>query len=151
MSLDKGVSHRDSLAKYAAAFFKMSRSIRVLASSAFRRAISNNMAPVRIGCRTIVSQRAFLCAGTHDYLHPEFQLVTKPITIAPYCWVAAEAFVGPGVTMNEGAVLGARGVPFSDLEAWTVYAGNPVHSLKNVVQWRLKNDSHYLNNYDLSQ
>ena len=40
MSLDKGVSRRNSLAKYAVAFFKMSRSIRVLASSAFRRAIS---------------------------------------------------------------------------------------------------------------
>src|SRR5260370_18399607 len=33
MSLDKGVSHRDSLAKYAAAFFRMSRSIRALANS----------------------------------------------------------------------------------------------------------------------
>src|SRR5450631_2447771 len=40
MSLDKGVSHSDSLAKYAAAFFRMSRSTRALASSAFRRAIS---------------------------------------------------------------------------------------------------------------
>ncbi len=40
MLRDKGVFRRDSLAKYTAAFFRMSRSIRALASSAFRRAIS---------------------------------------------------------------------------------------------------------------
>jgi|GEM_PF-2579142 len=40
MSLDKGVSHRDSLAKYAATFFRMPRSIRVFANSALSRAIS---------------------------------------------------------------------------------------------------------------
>src|SRR5260370_30776902 len=45
MSLDKSVSHRDSLAKYAAAFFRMSRSTRALASSAFTRAISICSAP----------------------------------------------------------------------------------------------------------
>jgi hypothetical protein len=45
-------------------------------------------------------------------------------------WVAAEAFVGPGVTIGEGAVLGARGCAFRDLEPWTVYAGNPARRLK---------------------
>jgi putative colanic acid biosynthesis acetyltransferase WcaF len=45
-------------------------------------------------------------------------------------WIAAEAFVGPGVTVGDGAVLGARGCAFKDLDSWTVYAGNPARALK---------------------
>jgi putative colanic acid biosynthesis acetyltransferase WcaF len=45
-------------------------------------------------------------------------------------WVAAGAFVGPGVTLGEGAVLGARGVAFGDLEPWTVYIGNPAREIR---------------------
>jgi putative colanic acid biosynthesis acetyltransferase WcaF len=44
--------------------------------------------------------------------------------------VAAEAFVGPGVTLGDGAVLGARGVAFADLEPWTVYIGNPMREVR---------------------
>lgn len=83
------------------------------------------MAPVTIGDGTIVSQRAHLCAGTHDHRDPAFQLIARPIVIGAQCWVAAEAFVGPGVTVGDGAVLGARACAFADLLPWTVYSGNP--------------------------
>ena len=56
---------------------------------------------------------------------PAFQLIAKPIKLEPHSWVAADAFVGPGVVVGEGAVLGARAVAFSDLEPWTLYVGNP--------------------------
>lgn len=84
-----------------------------------------NMAPITLGAGAIVSQRAFLCAGTHDYRDPAMQLLARPIIIGPKAWVAAEAFVGPGVTIGEGAVLGARAAATRDLDSWTVYAGNP--------------------------
>jgi len=45
-------------------------------------------------------------------------------------WVAADAFVGPGVTLGEGAVLGARAVAFGDLEPWSVYIGNPMREVR---------------------
>lgn len=84
-----------------------------------------NMAPICIRSGTIVSQRAHLCAGGHDIDDPNFQLVAKPIVIGRNCWVAAEAFVGPGVSISDGAVLGARAVTFKDLEPGMVYVGNP--------------------------
>lgn len=84
-----------------------------------------NMAPITIGERVIVSQRAFLCTGSHDHRDPHFQLVAYPITIDRMAWIAAEAFVGPGVTIGEGAVLAARGCAARDLDAWGIYAGNP--------------------------
>ena len=83
------------------------------------------MAPIRIGSGAVVSQGAYLCSGTHDIRDPSFQLVALPIVIGCEAWVAAESFVGPGVTIGEGAVLGARGVTLRDLEAYTVYVGNP--------------------------
>jgi putative colanic acid biosynthesis acetyltransferase WcaF len=90
-----------------------------------------NQGQISIGAKAIVSQGAHLCAGTHDINDPNFQLITKPITIGAGAWVAAEAFVGPGVTIGEGAVLGARGVAFRDIEPWAVYAGNPAKKLKD--------------------
>jgi putative colanic acid biosynthesis acetyltransferase WcaF len=56
---------------------------------------------------------------------PHFQLIAEPITIGKNGWIAAEAFVGPGVTIGDGAVLGARGVTFHDLDPWTINIGNP--------------------------
>jgi putative colanic acid biosynthesis acetyltransferase WcaF len=95
-----------------------------------RGAIVYCIAPVRIGRGVVVSQGAHLCTGSHDIDDASFQLIAQPITIGAAAWVAAEAFVGPGVSIGEGAVLGARGVAFSDLAAWTVYAGNPVRPIR---------------------
>jgi putative colanic acid biosynthesis acetyltransferase WcaF len=84
-----------------------------------------NVAPISIGDFAIVSQRAHLCTGTHDVDDPAFPLRARPISIGRRGWVAAEAFVGPGVRVGEGAVLGARGVAFRDLGDWMIYSGNP--------------------------
>ncbi len=92
-----------------------------------------NQAMVVIGARATVSQGAYLCAGSHDISDPNFQLVVKPIQIGSFAWVAADAFVGPGVTMGEGAVLGARAVAFRDLDPWTVYVGNPACEIKKRI------------------
>jgi putative colanic acid biosynthesis acetyltransferase WcaF len=92
-----------------------------------------NMAPIRLGQDALVSQGAHLCAGSHDIGSPVFQLTTHPITIGAQVWIAAEAFVGPGVDVGEGAVLGARGVAFRSLAPWGVYAGNPAKWIKQRV------------------
>ncbi|MBN9046607.1 MAG: putative colanic acid biosynthesis acetyltransferase [Rhizobiales bacterium] len=93
-------------------------------------AICYNVAPVTLEPFAIVSQRAHLCSAGHDIDRADFPLTSAPIRIGPHGWVAAEAFVGPGVTFAEGAVLGARAVAFRDLDAWTVYAGNPAKPVR---------------------
>ncbi len=89
-----------------------------------------NQGLIRIGAGTVVSQRAHLCASSHDLNDPHFQLVLRPITVGAGCWIAAEAFVGPGVTMANRAVLAARGVLFGDAEPDGVYSGNPAVLLR---------------------
>jgi putative colanic acid biosynthesis acetyltransferase WcaF len=73
----------------------------------------------------LVSQGAHLCAGSHNIDDDSFQLITKPIVIGKNAWIAAEAFVGPGVTVQDGAVLGARAVAFSDIGPGMIFIGNP--------------------------
>lgn len=80
---------------------------------------------ITVGEFASISQRAHLCTGSHDIQDSMFPLVTKPIVIKANAWVAAEAFIGPGVVVGEGAVLGARGVAAKSLKPWTVYVGNP--------------------------
>jgi putative colanic acid biosynthesis acetyltransferase WcaF len=63
-------------------------------------------------------------------MYPNMPLVTAPIRVGEGAWVAACAFVGPGVTIGEGAVVGARAVVTKNVEAWTVVIGNPAKFIK---------------------
>lgn len=91
------------------------------------------MGRVHIGSKAVVSQGAHICAGTHDISDPHFQLIVRPIFIGDRAWVAADAFIGPGVTVGQGAVVGARAVLFKDAEPWGVYVGNPARLVKTRV------------------
>ena len=96
-------------------------------------AILYSQGRITIGVRAVVSQGAHLCAGTHDYTKHGFPLITMPIHIGNYSWVAAEAFVHPGVTIGDGCVIGARSVATKDMPGWMVCAGNPCLPIKERV------------------
>lgn len=89
-----------------------------------------NAAPVHIGINATVSQRAFLCTASHDIADPHHRQTEAPITIGDRAWVCAEAYVGPGVTVGEGAVVAARGCAVKDVEPWMVVGGNPAKAIK---------------------
>ena len=92
-----------------------------------------NKAPIVIGDNVVVSQGAYLCTASHDITDPHHALITAPITVCDWAWVAADAFVGMGVTIGEGAVVGARGCVFKDVEPWTVVGGNPAKMIRERV------------------
>ncbi len=85
---------------------------------------------IKIGKRSTVSQYSYLCGATHDYEHPLLPLVSAPIVIGDQVWITADVFVAPGVTIGDGAVVGARSSVFSDVEPWSVVAGNPARFIK---------------------
>lgn len=89
-----------------------------------------NYAPVTIGSNAVVSQYSYLCTGTHDYTDPGFPLIWFPITIEDEAWVAADCFVGPGVTVGKRAIAASRSVVVKDLPAGMICAGNPCKPLK---------------------
>lgn len=96
-------------------------------------ALIYNLGKITIGNNATISHRAHLCAGTHDYSDPTLHLLKPPINIGDNAWVCAQAFIGPGVTINEGAVVGAAAVVTKDVEAWTVVAGNPAKFIKKRI------------------
>ncbi len=86
--------------------------------------------PITIGAHATVSQYSYLCAAGHDIADPHMKLITAPIRIGAGAWVCADAFIGPGVCIGEGAVVAARAVVVKDVEPWVVVGGNPARFLK---------------------
>lgn len=89
-----------------------------------------NVGGISIGRNAIVSQNSHLCSAGHDHTSSTFAQTFGAITIGDYSWVCADAFVGPGVNIGEGAVVAARGVVVKDVEAWMIVGGNPAKTIK---------------------
>ena len=78
-----------------------------------------------------LSQNCHLCAGTHDFLRWDMPLVTRPIIIGKNAWLGADVFVGPGVTVGELCVVGARSVVVRDLPSRKICVGQPCRPIKD--------------------
>jgi putative colanic acid biosynthesis acetyltransferase WcaF len=85
---------------------------------------------VQIGSHVGVSQYSYLCTASHDISDPRLGLTHAPIVIGEAAWVAADVFVGPGVRIGAGAVVGARSSVFKEVAPWTVVCGSPARFLK---------------------
>ncbi len=90
-----------------------------------------NPAPMVLMSHAIVSQGAYLCGATHDYNDPKFPVISFPMRLGRYSWVAARACVSPGVNLGDGAILGLASVATKDLEPWSIYAGIPARKVKD--------------------
>lgn len=88
-----------------------------------------NVASVELGVEATVSEGTFLCTASHAVHQSDFALTAAPIHVGRGAVIFAQAFVGPGVTVAEGAVVGARAVVFRDVAAYRIVAGNPSHEI----------------------
>lgn len=89
------------------------------------------LGPIEIGRHAVVSQYCYLCTGSHDHSSPTFDISAKPIVIEDEAWVAAGAFVHPGVTIAKGSVVAAKSVVRESTVAYGVYAGAPLRFLRD--------------------
>lgn len=80
---------------------------------------------IEIGKHCVISQKSYLCTGSHDIKDPAFGLKTAPITMGNGAWVATDCFVGPGVKIGANAVIGARSSVFKDMPPGQVCLGSP--------------------------
>jgi putative colanic acid biosynthesis acetyltransferase WcaF len=90
-----------------------------------------NPALMVLASHAIVSQGAYLCGATHDTNDPKFPVVSFPMRLGRYAWVAARACVSPGVNLGDGAILGLGSIATKDLEPWSIYAGVPARKIKD--------------------
>ena len=94
-----------------------------------------NPAPIFLASHAIISQGAYICGATHDYNNPAFPVISFPMRMGRYSWVAARATVSPGVNLGDGAILGLASLATRDLEPWSVYAGVPARKVKDRKQF----------------
>ena len=92
-----------------------------------------NLAHVTLHRGVNISQFCHLCAGTHDYNRWSMPLVLKPIVVGENTWLCSEVFIGPGVSIGELCVVGARSVVVKDLPPRKVCVGNPCKPIKDRV------------------
>ena len=89
-----------------------------------------NQGKIKIGSNTVISQKAYMCASSHDYTKKDFPLVLKPIIIGNGIWIAADAFIGPNVNIGSNAIIAARAVVTKNVESETIVGGNPAKFIK---------------------
>jgi putative colanic acid biosynthesis acetyltransferase WcaF len=73
----------------------------------------------------VISQKSYLCTGSHDIYDPTFCLKTAPIYIGNGAWIASDCFVAAGVKIGANAVVAARSSVFNDLPPAHVCKGTP--------------------------
>lgn len=89
-----------------------------------------NVDKIILGKHATVSQKTYLCTASHDVSKTFFPLITSPIILEAQSWVGADAFIGLGVTIGEGAIVGARASVFKNVEPWIIVGGNPAKLIK---------------------
>jgi putative colanic acid biosynthesis acetyltransferase WcaF len=89
-----------------------------------------SLGKVCIGKHATLSYRTHVCAGSHDLEDPALPLLKPPVFIEEGVWIGTEAFIGPGVTVKQGAVVGARAVVVKDVEPFDIVAGNPARYIR---------------------
>tara|TARA_R110002049_G_scaffold261136_2_gene437244 strand:+ start:7781 stop:8329 length:549 start_codon:yes stop_codon:yes gene_type:complete len=93
----------------------------------------DNLAEVTIASNVCISQGAMLLCGNHDYKKSTFNLIVKPIDLEEGVWIGAKSIVCPGVTCKSHAILSVGSVASKDLEAYTIYQGNPAIKIRERI------------------
>lgn len=91
------------------------------------------LVPVTIGSNVCLSQGAVLLTGNHNYKKPAFDLITAGFVLEDGVWIGACAVVNPGVRAASHAVLTSGSVANKDLEAYSIYQGNPAVKIRSRV------------------
>lgn len=84
-----------------------------------------------IGNNVVVSQKCYLCTGSHDYQSVNFDIFQKEIIIEDECWLATDVFVGPGVTVGKGTMIGARSSVFKSMPENKICLGSPAKPVRD--------------------
>ena len=91
----------------------------------------DNLGTVKVGSNVCLSQGSMLLCGNHNYKKATFDLMVGDINLEDGVWIGAHSVVAPGVTCKSHSVLGVNSVASNDLEAYTIYQGNPATKVRD--------------------
>ncbi len=107
-------------------------------------------AKIKIGNFSGVSSKVAIYSSSDDFsghsmqgmkvvIPDEFRhLTNKPVIFEDYTGVGTLCVVLPGVTISEGAMVGAFSLVRKSLKPWSIYSGNPLRFIKKRSQDMLK-------------
>ncbi|WP_375161688.1 putative colanic acid biosynthesis acetyltransferase [Bradyrhizobium sp. RDT46] len=90
---------------------------------------------ISIGSHSVISQRSYLCTGSHNMEDLAFSYITAPITVGDQVWIASDVFVAPGVKVGRGAVVGARSTVLKDVPPEVVAIGEPARVVRKRLEF----------------
>ena len=90
-----------------------------------------NLDNIIIGSDVVISQKSYLCTGSHDYSDANFPQTTKPIIVKDQVWVAADVFIFCGVELGEGCIVGCRSSVYTNIPDRKICFGNPARVISD--------------------
>ena len=90
-----------------------------------------SLGDIEIGDHTVISQRSYICTDSHKYNKLDFSIYSDKVSIGAQCWLATDVYVAPGLTIEDGVVVGARSTVLFDLKENKVYVGSPAKCVKD--------------------
>ncbi|WP_299678487.1 putative colanic acid biosynthesis acetyltransferase [uncultured Tenacibaculum sp.] len=90
-----------------------------------------NLGNINIGNNVVISQKSYICTGSHDYTIPSFPIYAKEIIIEDECWLATDVFVAPGITIGKQSVIGSRSSVYKNIPANKICYGTPLKIVKD--------------------
>jgi len=90
-----------------------------------------SLGPIYIGSHTVISQKSYICTGSHDLTRLAFDIYYQPVEIGNQVWIAADVFIAPGVKIGDGSVVGARSTVLQNIPAAKICYGNPAEPVKD--------------------
>ncbi len=92
-----------------------------------------SLGEIDIGSNTVISQKTYLCSGSHDFKKRDFPIYEEKIVIDSECWLATDVYVGPGVTIGKGTIVGARSSVYNNLPSGKICFGNPARIVRERI------------------
>jgi acetyltransferase-like isoleucine patch superfamily enzyme len=85
---------------------------------------------LKIGNNVNITHQTLIQTLTHDPQNCDFVCLCKPVIIEDHVWIGARAIILPGVTIGEGAVIGAGSVVTKSIAPYSIAVGNPAKVIK---------------------
>jgi acetyltransferase-like isoleucine patch superfamily enzyme len=96
-----------------------------------RRCFLDGRVGLKIGANCSISPEVTMLSMGHDPQDPHFSVSGGATTIGDNVWIGTRAMILPGVTIGEGAVIGAGSIVTKDIAPWKIAVGNPAREIKD--------------------
>jgi len=93
----------------------------------------DSLVMVTIGSNVCISQGAMILTGSHNYKKTSFNLITGEVVLEDGVWIGAKAVVNQGITIASHSVLTTGSIATKNLEAYSIYQGNPATKIRDRV------------------